>query len=196
MVSTVLDLAVDAGYRPLPSDASRLVAELNAPARLVAHLVLVHDVASRINKAISAIVVPLPFNPTVVEFGAATHDIGKALQPAELVHPGKRHEQVGRDCLVENGIPPSLARFAFTHGKDTASPDLKLEDLLVMLADKVWKAKRDQALEERVSRALASDANLDFWAVHVPLVDVLDRISEQATQRLAWQNQFPADAQR
>src|ERR1035438_7171932 len=107
-------------------------------------------------------------------FGAATHDIGKALFPAELSGSGSLHEERGTEVLKQSGIPDSLARFPRTHGS-WKSTDATLEDLLVSLADKIWKGKRQDDLElilvSRISRLLSRPA----WEVFVSLDTILDQ---------------------
>jgi hypothetical protein len=80
------------------------------------------------------------FDRAAVLFGAATHDIGKIVHVAELSGPGSRHEAEGQQLLLAAGVEPRLARFAATHA--SWHPGIETEDLLVSLADKVWKAKR------------------------------------------------------
>jgi metal-dependent HD superfamily phosphatase/phosphodiesterase len=64
----------------------------------------------------------LEFDQDAVLFGAAIHDIGKAVHPDELSRLGSAHEEAGRALLVAHGVPASLARFAATHG-DWSAPD-------------------------------------------------------------------------
>ncbi|WP_431962932.1 hypothetical protein [Actinacidiphila sp. bgisy160] len=85
-----------------------------------------------------------------MRFGAATHDIGKALHVAELSAPGSAHERAGRAQLLAQGVTPRLARFAATHGSWTDAA-VTMEDLLVSVADKVWKGKRVTELEDLAS---------------------------------------------
>ena len=66
--------------RPLPTHVSKLLLELNATPRLIAHLTLVHDVAHELISKIDVAWPDLKFDKTAVLIGAATHDIGKALR--------------------------------------------------------------------------------------------------------------------
>ena len=54
--------------------------------------------------------------------------------------------------------------------------DVSIEDLLVALADKLWKGTRDDELERRVADAIAHEAKREAWAVF----DVLDSICESS----------------
>jgi hypothetical protein len=57
--------------------------------------------------------------------------------------------------LLAQGISPQLARFAGTHAAWTG-PDIRIEDLLVSVADKIWKNKRVPELEDLVVARLAA----------------------------------------
>ena len=66
---------------PLPPLALQILEHEQAVPRLVAHLTLVHDVAIRLVAAVSKAWPSVSFDKESVLFGAATHDIGKALRP-------------------------------------------------------------------------------------------------------------------
>src|SRR5262245_33566156 len=130
---------------PLPDEAKRLCQALNAPERLIRHLTLVHHVAGALLESVAVEFPDLQVDAAAVAFGAATHDLGKVLHPNELTAPGRLHEQDGPPLLERHGVPPNLARFARTHGTWQSEP-VEREDLLVALADKIWKGQRDEAL--------------------------------------------------
>src|ERR1700684_4360216 len=98
-------------YADLPDHVIELLRSLNAPGRLVAHLTLVHDVATELISRIRHEYPDFHFDEQAVLFGAATHDIGKTLFPAELEGPGSMHEECGAEILKKFGIPDSLTRF-------------------------------------------------------------------------------------
>ncbi|WP_240521662.1 HD domain-containing protein [Amycolatopsis vastitatis] len=171
----------DPGFAPLPPRARELLESLGAPPRLGAHLRLVHDVAVTLTGWVRA-----DFDVPAVLFGAATHDIGKILHPAELSGPGSLHEVAGYSLLLSQGIEEASARFARTHGSWDAA-DVTFEDLLVSLADKVWKGKRVPELEQRVTARLGGPA----WETFLALDDELERIAAGADARLAFQAAYP-----
>ncbi|HTI26440.1 MAG TPA: HD domain-containing protein [Kutzneria sp.] len=173
----------ESSLRPLPSDAAELLRQLDAPPRLVAHLRAVHDVAAQLVDWFDG---RLELDAEAVLFGAATHDIGKVIHRGELSGPGHRHEPAGRDLLLSHGIPAQLARFAANHASWTA-PDSTAEDLVVSLADKIWKAKRVPDLEELVVARLPGEP----WQAFSELDDELTRIAATADDRLAFQSAFP-----
>ncbi|MCI3271748.1 HD domain-containing protein [Streptomyces cylindrosporus] len=133
----------------------------------------------------------LQLDHDAVLFGAATHDIGKAVHVTELSGPGSAHEPAGRDLLLARGIAPELARFAATHAEWTR-PDNGLEDLLVSVADKIWKGKRVQELEDLVVARLATASGRTAWEEFLAFDDLLTTIGDDAERRLAFQATYPA----
>lgn len=185
VTATALDRALTAStLRPLPPTAAELLRDLQAPPRLAAHLRLVHDVAWSLTDALGRRWPAVPFDTTAVLFGAATHDIGKVLHPEELSRPGSAHEAAGEDLLLRYGVPAHLARFAGSHGSWPAGRSL--DELLVSVADKVWKAKRVPDLEQRVIDRTGRTP----WEAFLELDDVLGDLAAGADERLAFQSAF------
>jgi hypothetical protein len=187
----VLPIALDETtrpvLRPLPMRAAELLRDIQAPPRLVAHLRAVHDVAAQLVAWTAKR--ELPIDADAVLFGAATHDIGKALHPGELSGPGSQHEPAGRDLLLANGIAPELAKYAANHA--TLSTDSTLDELLVSLADTVWKGKRRTDLEDLVVARLAAETGRKVWDEFLELDSLLTEIGDGADERLAYQMGYP-----
>jgi hypothetical protein len=179
--------------RLLPARAASLLEELQAPPRLAAHLRLVHDVACRLADWADARHPALVYDRDAMLFGAATHDIGKALFPAEITGPGSAHEEAGRRLLLSHGTSPALARFAATHAA-WGSPGTEVEDLMVSLADKTWKNKRVPGLEDLLVAELAQAGGCEPWQVFGDLDTLLEAIGDGADDRLAYQASFPPGA--
>ncbi|GGY93395.1 phosphohydrolase [Streptomyces olivaceoviridis] len=180
----------DPPLRPLPERAALLLEQVDAPPRLVAHLRAVHDVAAQLLAWVRPRCPRLEPDAEAVLFGAATHDIGKVPHPAELSGPGARHEAAGRELLLEHGVPAGLARFAGTHASWTA-PGTGVEDLLVSLADKVWRNKRVPELEDLVVARLAEAGGGPAWQWFMELDEALTAVGEDADRRLAYQMSHP-----
>jgi len=125
-----------------------------------------------------------------VRYGAASHDIGKVIHVDELVGPGSRHEAAGRTLLIAHGVPQQLARFAGTHASWTA-PDTTIDDHMVSLADKIWKAKRVSDLEDLITAELVRTCRIERWQAFADLDDILNHVAAGADQRLAYQAQYP-----
>ena len=79
-----------------------------------------------------------------------------------------------------------LARFTRTHGV-WSSEALALEDLLVALADAIWKGQRLEELESQVVAQIAKYTETAPWETFSKLDDVLDPIASRGDERLAWQ---------
>ncbi|KUM91683.1 phosphohydrolase [Streptomyces cellostaticus] len=188
--SIATDETFDPPLRPLPERAAVLLGRVDAPPRLVAHLRAVHDVAARLVEWVQRRCPGLEFDAEAVLFGAATHDIGKAVHVAELSGPGARHEEAGQELLLTHGVESGLARFAATHASWTA-PGIGVEDLLVSLADKVWKGKRVPELEDLVVARLAGADGRAVWEWFMELDEALTGIGEGADRRLAYQMSHP-----
>lgn len=176
--------------RPLPLRAAELLRDVEAPPRLVAHLRAVHDVAAELVGW--AVRRGLDVDANAVLFGAATHDIGKALHRGELSGPGSEHEAAGRDLLLDLGVAPELAKYAAKHSMLSAGSTL--DELLVSLADTVWKGKRRTELEDLVVARLAEASGREVWDEFLELDTVLTAIGDGADERLAYQMGFPVTA--
>ncbi|MGW5171568.1 HD domain-containing protein [Streptomyces nodosus] len=181
---------VDLALLPLPDRVAALLSVLGGPPRLAAHLRAVHDVAHQLVDWVEERYPAVAIDREAALFGAATHDIGKTVHLAELSGPGSAHEETGRALLLERGVSPELARFAATHASWTRS-DVVLEDLLVSLADKIWKDKRVPDLEDLVVVWLAEATGRPVWEEFLALDEVLSRIGDDADERLAFQASFP-----
>ncbi|MFJ9790808.1 HD domain-containing protein [Streptomyces globosus] len=185
-----LTTPLDPPLRPLPDPVPDLLATLGAAPRLAAHLRAVHDVAYELTTWVANHFTTLEIDREAVLFGAATHDIGKVLHPAELTGPGSAHEPAGRALLLAHGFPPRLARFAYTHARWT-DPAATVEDLLVSTADEVWKGKRVPDLEDLLTAHLARAAGTEHWEAFLPLDDTLTTLADTAESRLSFQSAYP-----
>lgn len=187
------DPLANSQFRPLPSDVITLLSRVSAPPRLIAHLILVHDVASRLVEQIPRTFPNVTFDKDAVLYGAATHDLGKSVHVEELVRAGKAHEQRGFDLLQEMGVSADRARFAFTHGNWEASENVGLEDLLVAIADNCWKGKRPEQLESRTVALLSAMSGRPAWDCYSELDDILASLAADPDDRLAWQREFDTE---
>jgi hypothetical protein len=186
-MATLHRALTDPPMRPLPAPAAELLRDLDAPPRLGAHLRVVHVVAWSLTDAIGRHWPDLDFDTTAVLFGAATHDIGKVVHVEELTGPGSAHEAAGAELLLRYGVPAHLARFAGSHGSCWTRPSATLDELLVSLADQVWKGHRVPDLERRVIEATGRTP----WEAGRDLDDILDRLAAGAGARLAFQDAYP-----
>ncbi|MBN1208332.1 MAG: HD domain-containing protein [Myxococcaceae bacterium] len=175
--------------RPLPDEVIQLLIKVGAPARLAAHLRAVHEVARQLIEEFTTTWPQLSFDADAVSYGAATHDIGKALYPNELTGPGNQHESGGYSLLLEHGAPERRARFARTHAR-WDEEGATTEDQLVALADKIWKGRRQEDLEQLLVQRIVTATGDEPWSAFMRLDDLLNRVAAQAEGRLHFQAQF------
>jgi hypothetical protein len=166
-----------------PESALRLLVDLGAPAWLVRHHELVVEAASILCQRVPT-ELAVSFERDQVLLGAALHDVGKILHPDEMKAPGHKHEAAGQSLLVARGVPSAIARFCVTHAS-WDMPGRTLEDLLVALADKLWKGKREEDLEARVLLAIAERSKREQWEVFDQLDGICEQIAADGTSRLA-----------
>ncbi len=162
-------------------DAYSLLATLGASEQLLHHLELVGEAGDELIAGLRAL--DIAVNEDVVRLGIAVHDAGKIVHPDELSEPGHEHEAAGRRLLLENGVQPEIARCCVSHAQYDRM-DVSFEELLVALADKLWKGKRDQGLEERVDRRAAGALGVDRWTVFENLDACFEQIASRGDERL------------
>ncbi len=189
--SRELDPQQDGKYEPLSPEVIALFQKTNAPPRLKAHLILVHDVAFRLIEMLELSFPGLKIDKDAVLFGAATHDLGKVIYTEELSKPGKKHEARGVELLKGLAVPDEKARFAYTHANWNDSRLVRMEDLLVALSDHCWKGKRSTDLEDAIVVRLASDTGRESWDCYATLDEIVQTIAADADTRLAWHGSFP-----
>ncbi len=146
--------------------AMQFLRDQGAPERLLHHAAVVAGVAEDLVRSLKDVGVPLAAETVLV--GAVLHDAGKILHPEELHGSGHQHEEAGQRLLRDAGVAPELARVCVSHAR-WQEMDCSLEELVVALADKLWKGKRDETLEmaviTRVARALGSETWQRFRAL-------------------------------
>lgn len=113
-----------------------LLRQLGAPTRLLQHAILVGEAAESLLDGVRAL--GLSPNVELVRIGVVLHDVGKILHPGELSEPGARHETAGEALLLSRNVSTEIARICVTHA-DWHDPNVSLDELLVALADKLWK---------------------------------------------------------
>jgi hypothetical protein len=177
-------------FHDLPPEAQAVLAKYAAPPRLIAHLIVVHDVAVRLVEYLAIAWPQLAYSQQDVLLGAATHDIGKLAYPDELTGPGTHHEEIGPQLLLESGYTASSARFAQTHARWQQDTSAQLEDVLVAFADTIWKGKRDTPLEQVLVSYIASQSQEEVWEVYIKLDEITDELAQGAHERILWQGKY------
>ena len=166
-----------------PRQALDMLADLGASPWLLRHHELVLEAAILICDRLTDVT----FDRAAVLVGAALHDAGKIVQPEEMSVAGNKHEEAGRDLLCERGVSPSIARFCVTHAEWDAAA-CSFEDRLVALADKLWKGKRDAALENRLVDEIAVATRAEPWEVFDRFDAICEAVAADGPDRLARTN--------
>jgi hypothetical protein len=162
-------------------DAYRLLEKLGASQRLLRHVQLVGEAADGLLGAYARL--NLECDAQWIELGAAVHDAGKILHPAELDGPGSEHEPAGEAMLLAQGVAPKIAHCCVSHAVWFAD-GVSFEELSVALADKLWKGKREEQLELLVIDAAAHKLGCERWDIYAELDSVFELIAGGATERL------------
>jgi len=163
-------------------DARALLRRLGAPARLARHVELVGEAADALVAGL--VTLRIPHDAQLVRLGVVFHDAGKIAHPAELSAPGKLHEPAGERMLLEAGVAPEVARCCLSHGR-WDEMDVSFDELLVALADNLWKGKRNEPLERRVVEGAALLRGVPFWDLFVPMDSLFESIAAGGEDRLA-----------
>jgi putative nucleotidyltransferase with HDIG domain len=161
-------------------DPERLLRELGAPARLVTHGALVCEAADALIETMRRLNVSI--DEEWVRAGAWLHDAGKAIHTEELSQPGHEHERAGEKLLLERGVDARIARCCVSHASWSA--DCALEELLVALADKLWKGVRHASLEELVCDVVSNKLERERWSVFIELDACFERVADGGDDRL------------
>jgi hypothetical protein len=162
-------------------DPFELLFELNAPDHLISHLRMVQLTAIEVTSKLTEY--GLPIDLEFVSQGAALHDTGKIQHPEELSAPGNRHEAAGEALLVNRGLPSSLARVCVSHSR-WMSMDCSLEELIIALADNLWKGKRNPDLVLLIIEACSKLMPKPYWQVNCDLDSIFETIADGGTERL------------
>lgn len=184
----LLDEHVDAALHLLSAmfpatrdDARSLLVTLGAPPHLLRHIELVGEAADLLILLFREHGIAVDDN--FIRAGVVLHDAGKIEHPRELVERGNEHEPAGERMLLAASVTPALARVCLSHARwREMAPTL--EELIIALADKLWKGARVSALEERVLHEAAVRSGRDRWDLFIPFDSCFERIAEQGHSRL------------
>jgi len=163
------------------AEALELLRGIAAPARLIRHVELVGEAADELLAGLTKLRVPV--DATFVRVGVVVHDAGKVLHPAELDGPGAAHEPAGEQLLLERGASADVARVCRSHAQWRELP-ASFDELVVALADKLWKGARVRELEERVINAAAEAVGRGRWDVFTELDGLFEEVAAAGQDRL------------
>ncbi|MFP2928959.1 HD domain-containing protein [Pyxidicoccus sp. 3LG] len=165
-----------------PAEALAFLSSLGASPWLVRHHELVLEAAELLTQRLAR-ELRVPFARDEVLLGAALHDAGKVLHPQEMREHGNQHERAGEALLLERGVSPWLARICVTHAS-WPREELRLEELLVALADTLWKGRREPELESKVMKLIADRMGMQAWEVFDRLDSICEAVAADGPERL------------
>jgi HD superfamily phosphodiesterase len=154
---------------------------MGAPQSLVTHVRLVGEAAELLLTELRRL--DIPHDADFVRVAVVLHDSGKILHPEELAGNGDQHERAGEMLLRDHGVDPMLVRCCISHAR-WAQMQCSLEELIVALADTLWKGKRNATLERRVIELISERFGLAFWDLFVELDNNFESIAASGTARL------------
>jgi HD domain len=163
------------------NDAHGFLTELGASAKLLLHVKLVGEAADIIIKKL--VDLKVVFDADFVRLGVAFHDVGKIIHPKELSDKGSLHENEGEKLLLEKGVDKKIARCCNSHGKWNTM-ECSFEEYLIALADKLWKGKRENSLENIVINQVAEILNQERWNMFMELDSCFEQIASDGDSRL------------
>lgn len=170
-----------AGSELKKESAYEILRQVNAPDHLVTHVTLVGEAADALIKGLQSLNVPV--DADFIRAGVVLHDIGKVIHLDELVAAGSEHEPAGQKMLLQRGVDASLARVCVSHAQ-WSSMECSLEELVIALADKLWKGKRVEDLELQVVDSCAAQISADRWQLFAELDAVFESIAALGDERL------------
>ncbi len=163
-------------------DAYKLLEDLGASAHLIQHVKLVGEAAEILISQLQRF--GFSFDRDWIRLGVAFHDTGKILHPSELSAKGDRHEAAGEILLLSNGVDPKIARCCRSHGQ-WQQLECSFEELVIALADCLWKGKRNKELEHRLIEAVVIMCDRNYWDIFVDLDSGFERVAADGDLRLS-----------
>jgi HD domain len=163
-------------------EAYQLLQDLGAPPRLMQHVKLVGEAAEILIVQFQKL--GISFDADWIRLGVAFHDVGKILHPTELIEKGNNHEAAGEELLLSQGIDPKISRCCRSHGQ-WQKLDCDFEELVVALADNLWKGKRNTELENKVITKVAAISDQDYWDLFIKLDSEFEKVAAEGSLRLS-----------
>ena len=155
-------------------DSYQFLQYLGASPRLVQHVKLVGEAAEMLILQFQK--VGIAFDADLIRSGVVFHDVGKILHPSELMEKGNKHEMAGELLLLAKGVDPKIARCCRSHGQ-WQKLECSFEELVVALADNLWKGKRITELENKAISKAAVRSGKDYWDIFMALDGEFEKIA-------------------
>ncbi len=162
-------------------EAISLLKKLGAKDRLLTHSKLVGEASEILILKLKEL--GLNINENLVRIGVVVHDAGKIVHPDELTQSGNQHGQAGFELLLKNNVQPEIARFCLSHAR-WRETECSFEELLVALADNLWKGKREEELELMVVDKTAKKIGENRWDIFTEMDSCFESIAADGPNRL------------
>lgn len=162
-------------------DVYQFLQKNDAPSQLIVHVKLVGEAAELLISKLNELQVQ--FNENFVRLGVALHDSGKIIHPKELFAKGSNHETDGEKFLIAKGVDSKLARCCRSHAQWYVM-ECSFEELLIALADILWKGKRNAQLEAMMIARLARKCNKEYWELFLEMDSCFEIIASEGDSRL------------
>ena len=163
-------------------DPYQLLQDIGASPRLIQHVKLVGEAAEMLILQFQNL--SISFDLDWVRLGVIFHDAGKILHPSELIEKGNEHEAAGEMMLLAQGVDPLIARCCRSHGQ-WQTMECSFEELVVALADHLWKGKRNTDLENKVITKAATMCHQDYWDIFVVLDGGFEEVAAGGDLRIS-----------
>ena len=169
--------------RPIISvdSAFAFLKQRSAHPALIRHSELVLEVADDFLKELKEVGATL--DADIVRVGSVLHDAGKILYWSELHGEGDAHEAAGQRLLADHDWPERVNNCAIFTDR-LAGGVCGIEELLVGLADTLWKGARNAELELAVIDRVAQQLGRERWDLFVSLDSAFERIAAGGHERL------------
>jgi hypothetical protein len=163
-------------------DSYQFLQYLGASPRLVQHVKLVGEAAEMLILQFQKF--GIAFDADLIRSGVVLHDVGKILHPSELIEKGTAHEVAGELLLLSKGVDPKIARCCRSHGQ-WQKIECSFEELVVALADNLWKGKRIIELERKVFSKAVERCGKDYWDIFMALDGEFEKVALGGDLRLS-----------
>lgn len=160
--------------------ALELLRRLGAPPRLLFHVELVAEAGETIISELQSLGIRL--DEDFILSGIVLHDVGKTVHLSELSQGGELHGETGRSLLLQEGVDPRLAEVCVSHSAWNEAKTV--EELVIAVADKLWKGKRVADLEDLMITRVKDALQLEYWEVFTRLDTCFEEIAGGGDERL------------
>lgn len=162
-------------------DCFSFLRERGADGRLIRHARVVCEVGLIIATTLRE--VGIQVDTQILIPSLILHDAGKIIHPDELTGEGSEHLEAGWRLLIENNVDEKIARTCISHER-WDEMECSIEELIVALADALWKGERIPELEKMFIDRIWSLRGGDYWDTFLRLDTLFESIAEEGSKRL------------